>query len=263
MIYDAGSLTKDFHIKDKRQDVLISIIIPVYQEEKLLPHTLAVFTHTLKKKYKLEIIVSDGGSTDSTLAIAKESADIIVCHTESRRQTIAEGRNMGALVANGDIMVFLNADTIPAYPTEFLETLKEWKDKVYKPCAIACPVQINPDERKFPDTIFASILNFYVGCMVNVFGFGMGRGECQVFEKKAFLDIGGYNGSIPAGEDFEILRRACKTGGLVFEKKLLVYESPRRFRRYGYIRILMEWAVNWFWVIVFGKARSKDWEAIR
>ena len=124
MIYDAGSLTKDFHIKDKRQDVLISIIIPVYQEEKLLPNTLAVFTDTLKQKYKLEIIVSDGGSTDSTLAIAKEFADIMVCHTENRRQTIAEGRNMGSLVANGDIMVFLNADTIPAYPEEFLETLK-------------------------------------------------------------------------------------------------------------------------------------------
>lgn len=96
---------------------------------KLLPNTLAVFTDTLKQKYKLEIIVSDGGSTDSTLAIAKGSADIIVCHTENRRQTIAEGRNMGSLVANGDIMVFLNADTIPANPEEFLETLKNGKIK--------------------------------------------------------------------------------------------------------------------------------------
>ena len=124
MIYDAGSLTKDLHIKCTRQDVLISIIILVYQEEKLLPNTLAVFTDTLKQKYKLEIIVSDGGSTDATLAIAKGSADIIVCHTENRRQTIAEGRNMGSLVANGDIMVFLNADTIPANPEEFLENGK-------------------------------------------------------------------------------------------------------------------------------------------
>jgi len=48
-----------------------------------------------------------------------------------------------------------------------------------------------------------------------------------------------------------------------FEQRLLVFESPRRFRRYGYPRILLEWAVNWFWVLIFGKARSKDWEAVR
>jgi glycosyltransferase involved in cell wall biosynthesis len=250
---------------DEKQP-LISIIIPVYQEEKLLPATLAVFTPERRQRFGLEIIVSDGGSTDRTVELALQCADIVVHHHEKRRQTISEGRNNGAQVANGEILVFLNADTVPADPDTFLSVLHNWNTRgniQQQPAALACPVQINPAERGFSDTLFSFLLNTYIRFMVNIAGLGMGRGECQIFRKDTFLKAGGYNSSIPAGEDFEIFRRARKIGGLRFDKQLLVYESPRRFRRYGYPRILMEWAVNWLWVLVLGKARSKEWEAVR
>jgi glycosyltransferase involved in cell wall biosynthesis len=252
--------SQDYH---DRSQPLISIIIPVLQEEKLLSRTMSIFTPERKRRFGLEIIVSDGGSTDATISIAKEIADKVICHTEQRRQTIAEGRNKGAEHAQGDIFVFLNADTFPADPDEFLSFIQSWSELTYKPCALACPVHIYPEERTMADSCFSFILNSYVGFMVNVAGFGMGRGECQIFTRSAFFSAGMYDASIPAGEDFEIFRRTRKIGGLTFEKRLLVYESPRRFRRYGYPRILLEWAVNWFWVLIFGKARSKDWEAVR
>ena len=241
----------------------ISIIIPVLQEEKLLARTLSIFTQEGKRQFDLEIIVSDGGSTDATIDIARRYADTVICHSEQRRQTIAEGRNKGAEQARGEIFVFLNADTFPADPDGFLEHVRDWHKLTYKPCALACPVSIYPEERTFSDSMFSWILNSYVGFMVNIAGFGMGRGECQIFTRSAFYSAGMYNAAIPAGEDFEIFRRTRKIGGLSFVKNLLVYESPRRFRRYGYPRILMEWAINWFWVLLFGKARSKDWEAVR
>lgn len=263
MMQQTGDNTLSAHRSSKSEVPLISIIIPVFQEEKLLPKTLAMFTPERKQQYGLEIIVSDGGSTDATLSIAEASADIVVRHTEARKQTIAEGRNRGAEVAKSDIFVFLNADTLPANPDAFLEHLSLWRNQVYKPCALACPVMIHPSERKLSDTIFAHLLNSYIRFMVNIAGFGMGRGECQIFQREAFEKAGKYDAAIPAGEDFEIFRRTRKIGGLLFAKELLVFESPRRFRRYGYPRILWEWAVNWLWVILFGKARSKDWEAVR
>ena len=242
---------------------LISIIIPVLQEEKLLAMTLSMFTPERKQRYNLEIIVSDGGSTDQTIAIAQCYADKVITHDEQRKQTIAEGRNKGAEHARGDVFVFLNADTYPANPDMFLSHVQQWSTLPYKPCALACPVSIYPNERGIADVVFSWILNSYIGFMVNIAGFGMGRGECQIFTRSAFFAAGMYNAAIPAGEDFEIFRRTRKIGGLSFDNTLLVYESPRRFRRYGYLRILLEWAVNWFWVLVFGKARSKDWEAVR
>jgi len=250
-------------ISPEQSKPLISIIIPVLQEEKLLARTMSVFTPERKQLYRLEIIISDGGSTDSTIDIARTVADMVICHKEQRKQTIAEGRNKGAEQAKGDVFVFMNADTFPANPDEFLSFVQSWSELTYKPCALACPVHIYPEERTFADSCFSFMLNSYVGFMVNVAGFGMGRGECQIFTRSAFFSAGMYDGSIPAGEDFEIFRRTRKIGGLTFEKELLVYESPRRFRRYGYPRILLEWAVNWFWVLLFGKARSKDWEAVR
>lgn len=241
----------------------ISIIIPVLQEEKLLARTLSMFTQERKQHFNFEIIVSDGGSTDATIDIAKQYADLVICHAEQRRQTIAEGRNKGAEQARGEIFVFMNADTFPADPDAFLTYISDWHTLTYKPCALACPVSIYPEERTVADSVFAWILNMYIGFMVNIAGFGMGRGECQIFTRSAFFSAGMYNGAIPAGEDFEIFRRTRKIGGLSFVKHLLVFESPRRFRRYGYPRILLEWAINWFWVLMFGKARSKDWEAVR
>lgn len=242
---------------------MISVIIPVLQEEKLLSRTLSIFTPERKQRFGLEIIVSDGGSTDATLSIAHRYADTVICHEETRRQTIAEGRNKGAEHARGEVFIFMNADTFPADPDEFLSFVQEWSKLTFKPCALACPVHIYPEERTLADSFFSFILNTYIGAMVNIAGFGMGRGECQIFTRAAFFDAGMYDASIPAGEDFEIFRRTRKIGGLTFERQLLVFESPRRFRKFGYPRILLEWAVNWFWVLIFGKARSKNWEAVR
>ncbi|MFA6570546.1 MAG: glycosyltransferase, partial [Bacteroidota bacterium] len=91
----------------------ISVIIPVLQEEKILEKTLQAYTQELREKYSLEIIISDGGSTDRTIEIAEKYADKIVLHEKKEKQTIAEGRNNGARKAVGNVLVFINGDTIP------------------------------------------------------------------------------------------------------------------------------------------------------
>ena len=73
-----------------------------------------MFSREWRSAVDAELIVSDGGSTDRTLAIAEQHADIVVRHDDSqRRQTIAEGRNQGAKAASGSVLVFINGDTVP------------------------------------------------------------------------------------------------------------------------------------------------------
>ena len=93
----------------------ISLIIPTYFEENLLEQLLKEFTYELKQKYNFELIVSDGGSTNATISIAKKYVDKLVVKTKEERQTIAEGRNDGAKAAEGEVLVFLNADCISSY----------------------------------------------------------------------------------------------------------------------------------------------------
>ncbi len=248
----------------------ISVIIPTLNEEKLLERTLTAFTPELRECYALELIVSDGGSTDRTLVIAEQYADVIVRHTDTKRQTIAEGRNAGAAVARGDVLIFLNGDTVPANPTRFLEIVSRVMNNVQSSesphipnyLALACPVEIAPHERRLSDVLFHSFFNTYVR-LLNTLGMGIGRGECQIVRAEAFRAVGGYNSAIAAGEDFDLYQRLRARGQIGWHKETLVHESPRRFRRFGYTRILWLWAVNAVSVIVRHKAVSEEWEAIR
>lgn len=240
----------------------ISVVIPVLQEEKILEKTLAIFTDALRKQYAIELIVSDGGSTDGTLAIAGQYADKIVKHTGQQRQTIAAGRNCGAAVAEGDIFIFLNGDTVPASPEKFFETVARWSGNASEGIALACPVHIPPEERVITDSLFHLFYNAYVR-LLNACGIGMGRGECQIVRADMFRQVGGYNSSIAAGEDFDLFRRLARTGTIKTFGDMLVYESPRRFRKYGYSRVLWNWTVNAVSVMVRKKAVSEEWEAVR
>ena len=85
---------------------MISVVIPVYNEEKALPATLAcAFAQT----GEYEIIVVDGGSGDATRAIA--TADTRV-HLITAPKGRASQMNAGARRARGAWLLFLHADTL-------------------------------------------------------------------------------------------------------------------------------------------------------
>ncbi|MDQ1266246.1 MAG: hypothetical protein QG635_1398 [Bacteroidota bacterium] len=248
--------------KEKPQ---ISVIIPVLQEEKILEGNLIYLTKHYKSKYGFELIVSDGGSTDLTVEIAKKYADKVVLHEKSAKQTISEGRNNGAKAANGKIFVFLNADSIPETPDYFFTFIKGWaegKSEYDSSDALACYVRSLPGEEIYKDRIFYFFHNSYVR-FLNKLGLGMGRGECQIVRRNAFDRVGGYNELIVAGEDFDLYRRIAKSGKVSFVNNLRVCESPRRFRKYGYFKIIMSWTINALTVWLFGHSVSEEWEAVR
>lgn len=243
----------------------ISIVIPALNEEKLIGRILAAFPRDLCRAISAELIVSDGGSGDRTTVIAKEWVDLVVVHRERRRQTIAEGRNAGASVARGELLVFINADTLPQDPVAFLEELDRFVghgELAGTYAAWACPVQIAPEERRLSDRLFHGFFNRYVR-LLNLIGLGMGRGECQVVWTARFREVGGYEDHMAAGEDFDLYRRLAERGKIGYSEALRVYESPRRFRRFGYLRVLFEWTLNGLAVMILGRSISKEWEEIR
>lgn len=254
-----------FKKKFRQQKPKFSLIVPVYQEEKIIESHLKLFSNDLREKYNFELIVSDGGSTDETAKIAQLYADIVLIHTDKVRQTISQGRNRGADAASGEILVFLNVDSIPADMETFLGIIDKFSDKnsnFSKYDALASYVSGFPEEVILKDKIFYFIHNNYVH-FLNLIGFGMGRGECQIVRREIFNSVGGYNDNIAAGEDFDLFFRISKKSKIKFERKLHVFESPRRFRKYGYLKTIMYWILNSLSVWWFGKSASKEWEAVR
>ena len=81
---------------------MISVIIPVLNEAKILDQSLSRLTPQLKEH---ELIIVDGGSTDGTPQIARKHGQVI-----SSEQGRARQSNAGAAAARGDVLLFLHAD---------------------------------------------------------------------------------------------------------------------------------------------------------
>ena len=239
-----------------------SIIIPTLNEEKLLAGILSQLSaQHLKSDFDLEIIVSDGGSKDSTLNIALDYADIIIVHTGNNYQNIAAGRNEGAKFANGEILFFFDGDVRLEEPIKLFNFVKNnFENSNY--LAMTTFVSVFPEESNFRDRFFHFCYNHYFQLMNNA-GIGMGRGECHIIWKKVFDDLGGYNETFIAGEDFDLYRRIRKKGNILYTGKLWVFESPRRFRKKGYLPVTWMWVKNGLSVWFKNKSISKVWEQVR
>lgn len=87
----------------------ISVVIPVYNEEKRIEETLKSLYNSSEQAY--EIIVADGRSTDNTLSLIKNKYPKVICLDNAFRKASA-GRNLGIKAASGDIIAFTDGDCL-------------------------------------------------------------------------------------------------------------------------------------------------------
>ena len=90
----------------------LSIIIPAFNEEKLLPGCLAHVAVALRSNaspdWTAEVIVCDNNSTDRTGQLAREAGARVVFEPINQ---ISRARNAGAAIASGDWLLFIDADS--------------------------------------------------------------------------------------------------------------------------------------------------------
>ena len=240
---------------------MISVIIPTLNEESTIEKLLSQFSEDMIRKYEIELILSDGGSTDRTVEMAKKKVHIVLDEMRDRKQTIGAGRNRGAHHSGGEVLFFFNADVRVDDMEQFFKAMLE---AVRSPDVIAatCPVLVYPEEETLLDRVYHRIHNLHVR-LFNALHFGTGRGECQVIKRSAFFGVGGYDERLAAGEDFDLYRRLARRGRIKYVEDLKTYESPRRYRRLGYLRVTFSWFLNALSIIVLRRSFSREWEPVR
>jgi len=214
----------------------LSVIIPAFNEEQCIEKTLiALRKQTLKD---FEIIVKDGESRDKTVGIAGKHADNVI---SKRDVSVGDARNQGASCANGNVLVFVDADTqLPPYALErFVKLMKTNKDVVGGSC------------RKILDD--GNILNRLMYELVNISTFlsfylriGGAHGNCMYIKKSVFRKIGGFNPKIKVAEEQELVRRAMRFGKFAFLLDLCVLENSRRIKKWGKLKLYMSWFIGTF-----------------
>jgi glycosyltransferase involved in cell wall biosynthesis len=97
----------------KRALTLISVIVPVFNEERLLPEAIASIRR--QDDARVEIVVVDDGSTDGTPELLERlrrepGAPLRIVRQDNAGPGAA--RNAGAHAAHGEILAFLDADDL-------------------------------------------------------------------------------------------------------------------------------------------------------
>lgn len=238
---------------------MISIIIPTLNEEKIIEETLK----TLKEfRGDYEIIISDGKSKDKTIEISKKYTDKIIIYNDTKRQTIGKGRNDGAAIAQGEYLVFLDADVHIVNPTEFFEKAIKVFESNKNIVAITTYIKVFKEFETTSDKIIWWCLNSSYILFNNIIGLGGASGEFQMIKKDAFIKVGGFNEFLIGGEDHELFRRLAKIGKTHFVKNLTVYHTGRRGHKLGWPKFVGVLILASLPVFI-KKYFLKEWKEIR
>ena len=229
---------------------MISIVVPAYNEEKLLPATLDAIRWS--GAVNRELIVVDNESTDKTREIAMAAGATVV---DAAVHNISHVRNIGAGGANGDVLVFLDADTI-VKPGVFEQIESAMSD----PHCFGGSVRVEY-ERPFDRFWMSFFMKLWVVLAKLT---TMRQGALQFCRTSLFHDLNGYDETIYVGEDIQFHWRldklAKRRGGFThFIEEPTVTTSSRRWNRMGLTRMLffthpitifLAWRKPAFW---------KDW----
>lgn len=206
---------------------MISVIIPILNEAKILNQTLSKLQPELKDH---ELIIVDGGSIDGSIEIAEKYGKVVTSERGRAKQL-----NTGAAAATGDILVFLHADVWLESGALFsvTETLSAgyvgggFLQKIDGRSLLYRLIEITADMRGKYQKIF--------------------YGDSGIFvSKRDFLNIGGFP-EVPIMEEVEFSKSLRKLGKTRMVKPH-IHISARRWESKGIIRTTVK---NYFITLLY------------
>jgi len=240
----------------------LSVIIPTLQEAKSIGATLKALAMLRDRGH--EIIVSDGGSTDETVTIARPLADKVILYTGAIRQTISTGRNVGARAACGKLLVFLDADCSIERPIDFFAAAVAHFERDSEVVALTGYLRVLPSEETVADKLVFGLMNAVTRVRNNVCHKGdAAGGEFQMVRREAFETVGGYREDLVTCEDRDLFARLARLGRVVTDPALVVFHSGRRAHNVGWTKLIVMFLVNTISFRLRGKALSREWSVER
>lgn len=202
--------------------MLVSVVIPAYNEEKYLAKTLDSVKGVKRPGFDLETIVVDGGSTDNTARIAAENGATVF---KVGHGFIGAARQEGLARAKGEIVAITDADSV--VPTNWLVEHLSVLQREDVTLTFG-PYNVFENEG-------ASLFSFYVNrgyavikLLPDFIKVLFASGQNIVFWRKKAKEIGGFDVRLRVMEDVDFVLRMRKKGKVVFLPDVVVLSSSRR-----------------------------------
>ena len=194
----------------------ISVIVPAFNEEKLLGASLAEIKTAAAafaaRGWEFELVVCDNNSTDRTAELARAGGAVVVFEPMNQ---IARARNTGARVATGDWLVFVDADSAPTS-----ELFADVAEQIQSGRCLAggAVVQL---EGHYP--VAARVAGFW-----NLLSRALRyvAGSFIFCDARAFRAVGGFNEDLFASEEIHLSRKLKKLARRQGRKIVILRRHP-------------------------------------
>ncbi len=248
-------------ISYQHMSIALSFIIPAYNEKDYLGTCLSTLIWDIRSANLInssEVIVVNNASTDETEYIARQFPEVQVLN--EMRKGPAHARQKGLLVAQGKIVIFLDADNrIP--PGWVSATLQEFEQHPNALCISGpCIFYDLPFLWRKIAWVYERVVSRTAHLLTGHFV----AGANFAVRKEAIDAVGGFDTSIAFyGEDVELAKRLAAIGEVRYTRNLVVETSARRFNAEGVLKATAVYALNFLAIWLFSRPIIQSYRDIR
>jgi len=212
-----------------QDDSMISVIIPAHNEEDYLTATLDALK---RQNYgNFEVIVVANGCSDRTAEVARGRCHRLIVLSQ---KNLGVARNLGARMARGEMLLFLDADT----------TLEPMALRRITQCFskndAAGTLMGRPDDDRFNYRLV-----YFVKNLIHRYSLHAGSSGVILCWKKRFMEIGGFDEGLEVRENSHLIKRLLRLGKYRYIGDVAATTSMRRYQYCGFQRVIWLWLKLW------------------
>lgn len=197
-----------------------SIVVPVYGQADLTERCLATLLGAGHSRVPFDVIVVDDGSQDRTQEVVAELGGLVRAVRHDTNLGFATACNDGAAATEGELLVFLNNDTVPQ--RGWLDELVAYAEahpaavvvgaKLLYPDDTVQHAGVVIDQYRFPKHIYAGFPAWHPAVSASR-RFQAVTAACMLVKREAFERLGGFDPAFANGyEDVDLCLRAADLG---------------------------------------------------
>ncbi len=242
----------------------VSVIIPCYNEQATIALLLQALYDQTFPRSEMEVLIADGQSSDDTRKVIalfqSEHPDFDIRIIDNLKRNIPAGLNAALAAAAGDIVIRLDAHSVPA--SDYVEHCVYDLEKGFG-SNVGGVWEIQPGAATFTARAIAEAAAHPLGVGDAVYRYADRPGEVDTvpfgcFFREYLINIGGYDETLLSNEDYELNTRIRGQGGKVYLDPVIrsVYFArptlaglAKQYFRYGFwkLRMLKRYAASLRW----------------